>query len=228
MQTAREARIAIQSIAGIPNPKGVWGVLTHSALEQLEQADPDSEWPPKPAIVPAGASGEPSIFARLLVQAAESQVGIREIGGNNNGPDIRKYQGATDERPGSWAWCAALQCWLVLEAIKKCPPSAMPHGPAGIFKRPTTAGAWDFRRWAREQEGKGVTMFRPKGNELALPGDIMIFGELSHIGLSRDFERNRVVKMIEGNTGDDGGRDGDGVYRKDRRSSMFQAIIRFA
>ena len=40
-----------------------------------------------------------------LAKIALSQVGVKESGGNNNGPEIRKYQASTELKPASWPWC---------------------------------------------------------------------------------------------------------------------------
>jgi hypothetical protein len=40
-----------------------------------------------------------------LAKIALSQVGVKEVGGNNNGPQVRKYQSSTNLKPASWPWC---------------------------------------------------------------------------------------------------------------------------
>ncbi len=53
-----------------------------------------------------------------LIAIAESQVGVREIGGNNRGDKIREYQTATDLAPGAWPWCAAFTDWCIKEWLE--------------------------------------------------------------------------------------------------------------
>ena len=53
-----------------------------------------------------------------LVKIALSQVGVKESGGNNNGPEVRKYQSATELKPASWPWCAAFTGWIIREWLK--------------------------------------------------------------------------------------------------------------
>ena len=40
-----------------------------------------------------------------LVEIALSQVGVKEVGGNNKGAKIREYQSATNLTPAAWPWC---------------------------------------------------------------------------------------------------------------------------
>ena len=48
-----------------------------------------------------------------LADVAMSQVGVREVGGNNRGAKIRTYQAASNLAPGAWPWCAAFADWCV-------------------------------------------------------------------------------------------------------------------
>ena len=61
-----------------------------------------------------------------LIAIAESQVGVREIGGNNRGDQIREYQKATELAPAAWPWCfdesvetLTISGWKKLSDIKK-------------------------------------------------------------------------------------------------------------
>jgi len=40
-----------------------------------------------------------------LVALALSQVGVKEVGGNNRGAKIREYQSSTNLKPAAWPWC---------------------------------------------------------------------------------------------------------------------------
>ena len=41
-------------------------------------------------------------MTKFLAQIAAKEVGVREVGGNNNGERIRDYQVATDLAPAAW------------------------------------------------------------------------------------------------------------------------------
>jgi len=40
-----------------------------------------------------------------LANIAMSQIGVKEVGGNNKGAKIREYQAATNLKPAAWPWC---------------------------------------------------------------------------------------------------------------------------
>lgn len=160
-------------------------------------------------------------FARI----AESQVGVREHGGNNCGPEIRKYQKSTWLMPDAWPWCAAFVCWCVEQWLSS--PSVlaalkMSAQAAGKF-RPRTAGAWDFVNWAKDN---GLVLAGENGH--ARRGDIVVF-DFSHIGIVAEDSDRGEIATIEGNTNGRGDRDsesGDGVWRKHRDRSLVKAFIR--
>ena len=157
-------------------------------------------------------AGGADLFAENFASVAEGQVGVREEG-HNGGEDVRKFQRATWLDPGAWPWCAAFVCWCYQQASKQA--------SAPSIKRPRTAGAWDFERWAKDQ---GVTLFKPSVK--AKRGDIVIF-TFSHIGIAVADQDGEVVSTVEGNTNPGGSREGDGVYKKTRKASKIRSLIRF-
>jgi len=158
------------------------------------------------------------MIADKIVELAAKEVGIREVPVNSNrGKRVQQYQAATWLEGTGWPWCAAFICWLVREAL----PSANP--PKG-FKRPETAGAWDFENWATKMAGKGVERFEA-GSKPIRPGDILVF-TFSHIGLAEKAESRGSVQTIEGNSDASGSREGGGVYRQARRLSQIREVIR--
>lgn len=157
----------------------------------------------------------------LMVELAASQVGVREHPKNSNrGKRVQEYQATTWLEGTGWPWCAAFICWLVREALFQVPTS---QGPKG-FKRPETAGAWDFERWADKMAGKGVERFEA-GQKPIEPGDILVF-TFSHIGIAEKAESKGRVATIEGNTDGSGTREGGGVYRQTRKLSDIREVIR--
>lgn len=157
---------------------------------------------------PAGSTE----LARRIVEIADAEVGVREVPRNSNrGPRVEEYQRATWLNGTGWPWCAAFICWLVKEMEKDFD---LP------FARPQTAGAWDFERWARDED---VKLFKPRAGIRA--GDIVVFS-FSHIGLAAEDESEGKVVTIEGNTDSSGSREGGGVYRKVRATSLVRSHIR--
>ena len=152
-----------------------------------------------------------------MVQLAREEIGDSEVDGSNCGPRVDEYKAATwlDADEG-WPWCAAFICWLVREAIEE---------EDILFKRPRTAGAWDFENWAKQQSGKGVELRKPT-NEDIKAGDIIVF-TFSHIGLAvKDVDSSGYVTTIEGNTNGAGSREGGSVLEKKRHVSKIRSRIR--
>ena len=93
------------------------------------------------------------------------------------------------------------------------------------FKRPRTAGAWDFENWAKQQSTNGVELRKPT-NEDIKAGDIVVF-TFSHIGLAvKDADSSGYVVTIEGNTNGAGSREGGSVLEKKRHVSKIRSRIR--
>ena len=179
--------------------------------QHLVQTSGGVATPPRPA---ASASA----FANALVRIAEGEVGVMEASRNNTGADLQKYKEATWLAPGAWAWCAAFVCWCYKEALAQNPVQGV--------RRPQTAAAWGFEKWADKQSG--VTLFKPATS--IKKGDIVMF-TFSHIGIAIADEQGGSVQTVEGNTNvkgerDGGGRTRDGVYRKTRAKSLIRSVAR--
>jgi len=111
--------------------------------------------------------------------------------------------------------CAAFICWLFRETMKNSKYS---------FSRPTTASAWGFEKWARE-ENDSIKLQKPHNNDIQ-SGDIVIF-TFSHIGLAiSGVDSSGYVQTIEGNTDGEGSREGGAVLRKKRHISQIRSRIR--
>lgn len=160
-------------------------------------------------------------ISEALIKIASAEVGTEEVNGSNCGPRVNEYKAATDLPPTkSWPWCAAFVCFCVREALKL----------TGVvetksFKRPKTAGAWDFENWSQAQDGTTSTK-KPHRNDIAA-GDIVIF-KFSHIGIAISApDKNGNVATIEGNTDGQGSREGGAVLKKSRNVSAIRSRIRF-
>lgn len=155
--------------------------------------------------------GEKTIPQRF-VEVLLSKVGVREVPRNSNrGPDVEEFQASTWLDGTGWPWCAAFVCWGILKVSEQV---ELP------FKRPQTAGAWDFERWARENK---VRLIKPRQRIKA--GDIVVF-TFSHIGVAIEDEKNGTVRTVEGNTDSSGSREGGGVYIKTRSLRLVRSHIR--
>ena len=161
-----------------------------------------------------------------LAKIALSQVGVKEAGGNNNGPEIRKYQTATELKPASWPWCAALTSWVIREWLKDKETT----GWLGLKTltpeqwRPKTAAAFGYISWAQDRPATTKVLSRKAKPQI---GDLVVF-DFSHIGIVvKVGEKN--FQCVEGNTNGRGTRDstsGDGVWLKTRTPSLVRNYIR--
>lgn len=135
-----------------------------------------------------------------LLAIAEKEVGVRERSGNNDGERVEfylKYIGL----PKGHAWCAAYTSWV--------------YGKAGL-SRPRTG-------WTPALFPENRLVKKPK------PADL--FGiyfpslkRIAHTGFVVSIKSDWVL-TIEGNTNVEGGREGDGVYKKRRH---LRTIAKFA
>jgi hypothetical protein len=156
-----------------------------------------------------------------IVEIASREVGAEEVNGTNCGPQVNEYKAATNLPPKEpWPWCAAFVCWVVKKAME-----ATETRESATFKRPKTAGAWDFENWSLRQGNETQTKRNP-GDDIRA-GDIVIF-KFSHIGIAVENASGSTVETVEGNTDADGSREGGGVFRKTRKLSQVKTRIRFA
>lgn len=144
--------------------------------------------------------------ARLVFGlAAESCVGIREVGGNNMGPMVELIQSTVGRAEGE-PWCLAFVQTCIAYAELK----------TGI-KSPVIPSEHCRTTWEHTPKSARV-QYRPNRYALVFWG---YDGSSSgHVGiyLEGSFKHNKGVsfRSIEGNTNSDGAREGDGVYYKNR------------
>lgn len=161
--------------------------------------------------VPTPGAAAASPIARLI-SICTAMDGTREVPvDSNRGKQVQEFQAATSLEGTGWAWCAAFICWgfKKLGEEMKLP-----------FDRPTTAAAWGFEEWARDE---GLKLYKPRTKILG--GDIVMF-TFSHIGLAIADEKNGSVKTVEGNTNQSGSREGGGVYIQNRAVSLIRSHVR--
>jgi len=198
----KEVVKAVQKLLGVSSDGADGPVTWNAILAKLSTKEPTA----------SGGS-----IAEKMVSLAREEIGVSEVDGSNCGPRVDEYKAATwlDADKG-WPWCAAFICWLVREAIE---------GEDVKFKRPRTAGAWDFENWAKQQSTNGVELRKPT-NEDIKAGDIVVF-TFSHIGLAvKDADSSGYVVTIEGNTNGAGSREGGSVLEKKRHVSKIRSRIR--
>ena len=186
---------------GIDGPK-TWNAIEDTLKDKIKPTPPTQQSSNK--------------FADKLIALAKQEIGVEEVNGTNCGPRVNEYKSATWlDHTKSWPWCAAFICWLFREAMK---------GGTYSFKRPETAGAFDFENWARNQ-GSSIILKKPHNGDIK-PGDIVVFN-FSHIGIAIGSpDSTGFVKTIEGNTDSAGSREGGAVLEKRRKIGTIRSIIR--
>ncbi len=139
-----------------------------------------------------------------------SQIGIRELTGNNDGKQVEtylKYVGLPKGNP----WCAAFVCWVLGQNNVSNPKSG--YCPALFLSK------------------NQVWKLNALNNQIPLTGDVFgIYfkekGRIAHVGFI-DKWTSTTVNTVEGNTNNAGSREGDGVYRKIRLTRQIYAVTSF-
>ena len=144
------------------------------------------------------------------LQQAIGQLGVEEKPrGSNSGPEVNAYLKSIGLGPG-YSWCMAFVYWCHQQAA-----DAM-----GI-KNPMYKTGGVLMQW--QQRKAKYTSFTPA------PGDVFImdYGKgLGHTGIVEKIEGD-WVHTIEGNTNDEGSREGFEVCRKKRARSKIKGYLRF-
>lgn len=153
-----------------------------------------------------------SLLREKLVEVAESQLYVREITGNNDGKEIRKYLALVGLREGN-PYCAAAISWCHEELSIPNPLSAW---SPDWFKANVV-----YRKYHKRLK---PFVSRP-GQVFGLFYDNL--GRIGHVGLITS-ETNLHYNTIEFNTGAGGTREGDGVHRKIRRKESIYIVSDYA
>lgn len=153
----------------------------------------------------AGRSGLPGSNtvkneAETLIAIAQSQIGVREVNGNNDGPEVEAYLAVASLKKGE-PWCAAFLSWVFKQAGYQQPRTGW--SPA-LFPE---------ARWVKAPSpGLVFGIYFPALKRIA------------HCGMVERLKGSWLV-CIEGNTNINGSREGDRVYRKLRH---VKTIYRYA
>jgi hypothetical protein len=139
------------------------------------------------ALDPSSANG----LGQRALAAAASQIGVHEVGGEDLGPQVERFQAATGAT--GQAWCASFVTWAFQRAGHDMPQ-----------------GNWaSVANWvgAARQGTAGLEIISP---EAARPGDIVAydwgfgddFGSDAHIGLVASRVHDGSFEAVEGNHSD--------------------------
>ena len=153
--------------------------------------------------------------ADLLVAAANAFVGLGEDGGDNRGQMVELFLREVHQPPGQ-PWCAAfvhhVGYW-----------SHYNHGTRrSSWPLPPTASCWVLGEFARE---RGVLVERPRVGDVFLLYSTKLL-RFAHTGVVVEVDAHAssaevaVCTTIEGNTNDDGSRNGYDTLRRSRQFSV--------
>ena len=180
--------------------------------------------PMKTALAPIAAAGR-SLGALTVAYAEQHlQQRPREVGGNNCGPWVRLYMGGN--QGDSWPWCAGFTCFCqkqAAQALNLPLPIKASYSCSQLGDRARAAGLLI--------DGSNVV----SRTQLLTPGSFFLVRgsseEWSHIGIVKTITDETFV-TVEGNSNEDGSRDGYEVCSNTRgwtdSAGTPRDFIRFA
>jgi len=149
-------------------------------------------------------------LAQRALQIANAQVGVHEDPGNKNtGPQVNAYLKSVGLGPG-YSWCMAFLYWCFEQAAKEMDIKNPMYKTGGVLKQ-----------WNESKLKYGV--ISPQ------PGDIGIMdfgGGFGHTFIV-DHVEGIWVYTIEGNSNDEGSREGFEVCKRRRISDKVKGFLRF-
>lgn len=145
-----------------------------------------------------------------IQQVYTSQLGVRELTGKNDGPQVEAYLKTVGLQKGN-PWCAAFVRWSQIKA--------------GVLSTITGWSPTSFNK-------NNPVWFKGKFYKQPEPGDVfsLYFPRLKRIAHTGFFDKpinSHLYATVEGNTNEAGSREGDGVYRKYRSYRATYAISRW-
>lgn len=147
-------------------------------------------------------------LALKALEVAKAQLGKQEIPkGSNAGPDVEKYLKSVGLGPG-YSWCMALVYWCTNEAADSLK-----------LTNPLIRTGGVMRQW---NENTKLRVAVPRAGDVF----IMDFGKgLGHTGFIERVD-GTALYTIEGNTNDDGSREGYEVCRRTRQMNKCKGFLR--
>lgn len=150
-------------------------------------------------------------LSAAALRVALSQLGVEEQPrGSNGGPQVGRYLKAVGLRTG-YAWCMAFVYWCVQQAATE-----------KEILNPLVRTGGVLRQW-NETKCRKI----PSRSRNVRPGDIFIMdfgGGVGHTGFVVAVQ-NGILHTIEGNTNDNGSRDGYEVCHRQRSITAVNGFI---
>lgn len=144
------------------------------------------------------------------LKIAQSQIGKQEFPkGSNAGTDVEKYLKSVGLGKG-YSWCMAFVYWCVLEASIQLTTNNPLKKTGGVLEQWNTIDS-KYKK-VEPQQGDIFIMDYGKGQ--------------GHTGFVEKVLLDGKIKTIEGNTNDDGSREGYKVCRRVREIKSCKGFIR--
>lgn len=138
------------------------------------------------------------------IEIAVGQIGTKEDPiGSNKGPQVDQYLKSVG-LDGGYSWCMAFVYWCFNEAAK----TAAPIGATPLYQTAGVLDAWIHRTKNQEHTPQAGDIF------------IMDLGHGNgHTGIVEKINTDGTLGTIEGNTNDNGSREGYEVIRRVRKNT---------
>lgn len=148
-----------------------------------------------------------------LIDTAQSYVGVKELTGNNDGPEVEKFLANVGFGPG-FAWCGAFTSYVYDVNLLPNPHSAWSPN-------------WGLTKDVIWQTGQPIRV----GMVRVRPGDAFTIyyqskKRIGHVGLVY-YTTPEYIYTIEGNTNAEGSREGNGVWIRKRRWDQVYRITSY-
>ena len=158
-----------------------------------------------------GANGK-NYYIKRLSAVYTAEIGVRELTGKNDGKRVEEYLASCGLGKG-YAWCAAFVNWCMVQSGVRGAGSA----------------------WSPDWFPSANTIYTRGGRGNINPSKCDVMGlyyadkkRIAHVGFIDDWaEGSDYTLTVEGNTNDDGSREGDGVYRKRRLKAQVYRVSRW-
>lgn len=161
-------------------------------------------------LTPKGGIYNEMGIRKCVKELYDSQVGVREEGGDNRGVHVEWYLESVKLGPG-YPWCAAFVSWCYQNVNVVAPHSGWVPSYALKSKRIYERGK--FQKSIPQQGDVFMIWYSTKGRP-------------AHIGFVDEWGDEWII-TVEGNTNENGSREGDGVYRKRRMKRQIWAVSDF-
>jgi len=140
----------------------------------------------------------------------------REVGGQNKGPWVRLYMQGNEG--SDWPWCAGFVSFILKQACKSL----------NVFPPIKTSFSCDSLAFSAKERGLFLKESEAKEKNVLAPGSFFLNRRTPtdwvHTGIILSVEKD-VFHTIEGNTNDDGDREGYEVCRRIRNYASKDFIL---